>query len=94
MRHAVVKASGVTPTQDRKRFGFQNASVLCSEVEKCVQESQCIRKAVEDLAHIQDKALLATLGIEDDDNSTHSEGEEEGESSQYIEPVQTNPEHY
>ncbi len=94
LRYAVVKASGVTPTQARKRFGFQNASVLCSEVEKCVQESQCIREAVEDLAHIQDKALLATLGIEDDDNSTDSEGEEEGETSQYLEPVQTNPEPY
>lgn len=50
-----------------------------SAVDKAMQEAEIVRKAIDDLAKIQDKALLATFGIEpaSESASCESEGEED-----------------
>ena len=79
IRYAVYKASGVTPNQAHKHFGFDNISSRALEVEKCIAETQEIRAAIDDLAYTQDKALLATYGIVDVDDSSTSETESSDE---------------
>ena len=81
IRYAVYKASGITPNQAQKHFGFDNMSSRASEVEKCIAEAQEIRAAIDDLADSQDKALLATYGIVDEDDSSTSETDSSDEFS-------------
>ena len=78
IRYALFKASGMTQTQARREFGFENMDDRAIEVEACLHEAQKIREAIDDLASIQDKALLATFGVlsdSDDPLSTSDEGE-------------------
>ena len=75
IRYAVYKASGVTPTQARKQFGFDNMTEKAHQVESCIDSVRAIREAIDDLATTQDEALLATFGIGPDDSAVSSESE-------------------
>jgi len=78
IRVAIYKASGITPTEARRKFGFQNMETHASAVDKATQEAEIVSKATDDLAKIQDKALPATFGIEpaSESDSSESEGED------------------
>lgn len=63
IRYSVFKASGVSSTSARKSFGFEKMNFRAKRVEAALEEARCIYEAVEDLAHIQDKALLLSMGF-------------------------------
>ena len=79
LRYAIYKASGLTPSQARCRYGFEGMHVRALAVEAAVTEIQQIREAIEDLACIEEQAVLTRLGILtlSDTSSTCSESEEE-----------------
>ena len=79
IRVAIYKASGISPTEARHRYGFQNMEARASAVDKAIQEAQIITEAIDDLAKVQDKAILATFGVEPatETDSSESEGEED-----------------
>ena len=68
IRYAVFKASGVTLTQARKKFGFENMGKKAQHVEVCINSNRAIREAIDDLATTEDEALLASFGIFPDNN--------------------------
>ena len=45
------------------------------QVEKCIEAAQSIREAIDKLSVLQDKALLAAMGIEPECSSSESEPE-------------------
>lgn len=61
--YSVFKASGLTLTAARKQFGFDGMQERSKHVQECNQEAQDIREAVDKLAHVQNKALLMTMGF-------------------------------
>ena len=63
IRYTIFKASGVTPTQARLKYGFEHMVERAKKVEDCIGEIQSIREAIDNLATIEDTALLATMGI-------------------------------
>ena len=69
LRYAIYKASGMSTTQARKRYGFQNIS----EVEKVIEDVQSIHEAITDLARIEEKALLVSCGVEVVNSSSESD---------------------
>ena len=76
LRYAVFKSSGMSATQVRRQYGFENMNARAHNVEECIKQAQDIRVAVEELAEVQDKALLASVGIADRE-SDDSAGEDE-----------------
>ena len=82
IRYTLYKASGITQTQARCVYGFENMNARAIEVENCLIEAQKIRKAIDNLACIQDKAFLSTLGVlsdtdGSDDLASSSEDEDD-----------------
>ena len=65
----------MTPTQARHQNGFQDIASHASAVEGTIVEAKRIREAIDDLAHVQNNALLATFGIEVHVESNESEEE-------------------
>ena len=76
-RYALFKASGMTQTQARREYGFENMDARATEVEKCIVEASKIRKAIDELACIQDKAFLVTLGVLSDSDDPVSSSDED-----------------
>ena len=82
IRYTLYKASGITQTQARCVYGFENMNARTIEVENCLIEAQKIRRAIDTLACIQDKAFLSTLGVlsdtdGSDDLASSSEDEDD-----------------
>jgi len=79
IRVAIYKASGITPAEAGRKYGFQSMETRASAVDKAIQEAEIVSKAIDDLAKIQDKALLATIRVEpaSESDSSESEGEED-----------------
>lgn len=73
--YAVYRASGATPTEACRCFSFQDMKSRASRVEACIKEAQDLYEAVDDLAHVQDQAVLDSLGIVSS-GSEESSGEE------------------
>lgn len=76
IRYSIFKASGMSATQARHHFGFDNMIERSAGVEKAITEAQKIRETVEDIACVQDKALLATFGIQESSDSSSSDTED------------------
>ena len=64
IRYAIFKASRMTPTRVRHRYGFEGMAKRAKKVEDVIDEVLSIREAINDLATIEDTAVLATLGIQ------------------------------
>ncbi len=77
LRYAIYKASGMTPSQARRTYGFEGMQARSLTVEATITEIQQIRQAIEDLACIADQALLTRFGIPGVSCTTSSESEEE-----------------
>ena len=63
IRYTVYKHSGATPTEARRLFGFGSMKTRAAHVETCIKEAQEIHEAVDDMARIQDRALLDCLAV-------------------------------
>ena len=63
VRYAIFKASGMSATRARHQYGFERMTERSVQVEEAIVEARRIHEAVEDIAMIQDKALLASFGI-------------------------------
>ena len=81
IRYALFKGSGMTQTQARREYGFENMDARALEVEACSVQAQEIRKAIDNLACVQDKAFLSTLGVlSDSDDSDSSINEDDADN--------------
>lgn len=74
-RQCIHFASGITPTQARKQFGFENMNEKAQHVEACIYSVRVIREAIDDLAKTQDEGLLGSFGITPDDATISSDSE-------------------
>ena len=70
IRYAIFKASGMSATRARHQYGFDRMIEHSSHVKEAMIEVQQIRETVEDIACIEDQALLVPFGIQDE--TSHS----------------------
>ena len=75
LRYAIVKVAGITPTEARRRFGFEGMVRRSAKVEETIAKAQEIREAIEELTATQDKALLLSHGIIPEESDTSSTDE-------------------
>ena len=82
LRYAIY--SGMTPTQARHKYGFQNVRQNAIEVEAALAGVQSIREAISDIANVEDASLLKSFGLDVENTSMCSscESDEEVELSQ------------
>ena len=73
LRYAVVKSSGLSTTQARKTFGFQNLSCRLSRIDRAIIHAQYICESIEKLARTKEKALLQSFGLDCQYSSSDSE---------------------
>ena len=79
VRFAVFKASGLSATQARKQFGFENMTQRTKKVEDVIAHVEYIRTAIEKLAMTKELAVLRNLGLTcNDKESSDSENEDSG----------------
>ena len=50
LQYTVYKATGMTPSQARKKFGFERMGQRAQEVERCIEEAEQIKRSCEELA--------------------------------------------
>ena len=89
LKYAIYKASGMSATAVRQRYGFEHMSAHAEEVEKAFLGIQQIRKAISDLASIEDTAMLLALGIQENNTDSLSSASEEEDSTQDCQPSGT-----
>ena len=78
VKYSVCKASGILSTKARKLYGFENMSSKCNEVDGAILEIQNIREVIDEIAAVEDKALLSNFGIDlEFENSSDSESMDE-----------------
>ena len=84
LRVAIFKASEISASKARKKYGFERMGERTAVVEASLMEAQKIREAVEDLAQTQDKAVMKAYGIVDlvDSSDSCSESDQEKEPPQ------------
>lgn len=58
LRYAIYHASGMTPTEIRRKYGFQNMAIRASAVDEALSDIQQIREAIFDLASVEDQAVM------------------------------------
>ena len=63
LRYGICKSSKMTSTALRKKYGFSNIAEHVQQVEDTMSKVQGICKAVLELASIEDKSLLQSLGL-------------------------------
>ena len=72
LRYAIFKSSGLTPSGARRKFGFERMAERSAEVERCIKETEEIRRSCEELASVRLKALKTST---DSSSEDESEGE-------------------
>lgn len=80
LRYAIYHASGMTPTEIRRKYGFQDMAARASDVDMALSEVQQIREAIYDLARVEDQALMEVLGIAPESSSSSSSTDEDVDS--------------
>ena len=98
LRYSVFKASGLSATQVRKRYGFQSMNNRSKLVDNALQHAKYIRESIDELAKSKDDSMLKALGIpsnaiDSDSSADESTDDEQSvddftESDQPIESVQ------
>ena len=83
LRYAVFKASGISQTEARRRFGFENMTNRAANVEQVLQETEKIREAIDDLAKIQDKAVLESIGVAHITQDSSEDSESDVDTDEY-----------
>ena len=87
IRYAVYKASGISATQARKKFGFENMSERCCRVEEALKDAQAIRECIESLSSTQEHAMLESFGIHDSPSGSSSDTEDSSESGEAMQGI-------
>lgn len=78
IRFAACKAQGLSNKKARKEFGIHCLGKLNEEVEDALSQAEELRKAVNTLANVEEKATLQALGINvEDSECSHEESEGE-----------------
>ena len=67
----------MTPTEIRRKYGFQNMAARASMVDEALSEIQHICEAISDLAAIEDQALMDVLGITPAEGDSGSSSEDD-----------------
>uniref|UniRef100_A0A1X7UXW5 Uncharacterized protein n=1 Tax=Amphimedon queenslandica TaxID=400682 RepID=A0A1X7UXW5_AMPQE len=80
LRFAVFKASGLSSTQARAKFGLENMNLRAKNVKDCLILAQYIRTAIKTLAFTTDKAMLRSLGLSCGNEELSSESSDEESS--------------
>lgn len=62
IRYSVFQSSGLSATATRKKFGFESMHVRFRRVTAVIEEAR-IREAIDSVARIQDKGILASMGF-------------------------------
>ena len=78
IRFAACKAQGLSNKKARKEYGIHCLGKLNEEVEDALSQAEELRKAVNTLANVEEKATLQALGINVEDSECSDE-ESEGE---------------
>ena len=78
LQYVICSASGITPTEARRRYGSQHMKRNAKKVD-ALAEIQCICEAIADFASVEDTALLQCFGIDMETSSTSSESESDPE---------------
>ena len=73
-RYSVFQSFGVSATAARKTFGFESIYVRSRRVAAVIEEA-CIREAIDSLARIQDKSILASMGYHISSSESDSESD-------------------
>lgn len=58
LRYAIYKSSGMSETGIRRVYGFENMNERSSRIEKTISQAEDIRETVDEIATMQDRALL------------------------------------
>ena len=64
VRYGMAEASGLSAEQLKKKFGFRSIHAKKEKVLIAVQKATEIRKNVNELARIKERAVLQNLGVE------------------------------
>ena len=80
IRYTAWKASGLSASAGRKHFGLDNLSKRANHVEHCIEEVRAIRESVERVCHLQEKSVLASMGITLEDWSSDGMSDDSGAS--------------
>ena len=77
LKYAIIKAGNMTPTAARKAYGFENTQELQQRVEDAITTAKRINEAVDDLARVEDRSLLISMGIDLSESEWSEESEDE-----------------
>ena len=97
IQYAIYKASGMSQTAIRRKYGFEQMQQHAASVEEAIEEIQNIRESINDLANIEEKALLLQYGtvLSESSSSSTSNSEESSVQEQMLStakiPLNTNP---
>ena len=83
IRYAIYKASGMSQTAIRRKYGFEQMQQHAASVEEAIVEIQNIRESINDLANIESKALLLQCGVVLSESSSSSDSEEDFAVQEY-----------
>ena len=79
IKYTAFKASGLTATAAKRHLGFHNMTERCDKVQVCIEEAQNIRETIDKLSHVQDRALLLSMGFSNLSSSESDTGSEIGD---------------
>lgn len=63
LKYAVVRATGLSNTKAKEKYGFSDIGTTLSQVEQTLDEVSAIHEAIEKIAQVKDKVLLKSLGV-------------------------------
>ena len=63
IRYSVFKSSGLSPTAARQKLGLHDMKEKSEAIQKCIEEAQEIREAIDKVSCVKDKALLVAMGF-------------------------------
>ena len=82
LRYAVYKASGMTATMVRRKYGFENMQARSLSVESALLEIKQIREAIDDLASTKEESVLVNLGFNVQLESADSSADDSSEAEE------------
>ncbi len=66
----------MTNTSARRHFGFEN---LAERPSRCIDEAESIRRSIDSLSRVQEKAVVQSVGLTSCDDSCGTSSEDEHE---------------
>ena len=82
IKYAVVKSAGISAEKAQKVFGFHNMNKRVEAVELAYKEACELKDSIMNIAHLKDRALLESFGLQDtmsNDDTSDSEDDDDSE---------------